>query len=1420
MDASILYAHSNCITTVTQSSFYDNSALNDGTLTASDNTTVILDWCEFSGNTAGHDGGVAYVYDNCKLQISNCSVTNNSANDSAGAVYMRQNTTLNVKATEISDCTAENYGGGVYLQQDSRATIEGSWLIRNSATFGGALHVYVRSNATITDSQFSKNTVRIAGGAVMAITNSSIKVRMTNFTFNFGDFGAVIFGFQDATIKVEDCYIFENTGEYDGVIRVRRRSTVSIVGTHFKMNTAAVGGVLNVENCNVTIESSTFDQNSVQETGGAIHAFSNSTLSIIHSNFTKNCAMNDGGVINLLSGSETTLVSCHFSNNGAESNGGIIGIRESCINIVDCIFSSSIAGSTGGIVRAINSAVEINSSTFMNNSARGNGGIIEAREATTVTVASSMFVHNAAGVSGGAVHLDDSNVIIYNSTFLQNQAKEYGGVISADIKSNATVAHSIFSSNSAEKGAVFTCLQGSQISLGTFNISPVCTNQEPTDDRIRNLIQSNTAAYGGGIYSMDSVIVFEEDAEFSYNQARTSGGSIHALNSSISLRSTIAFLSNKAIEKYGGAINIIDSSIEASGHIQFNANQAKSGGGISFETSTLYTGPTLSTVANLSFTQNKANFGGAVFVNDESESSLCSSDPLYSNVSLCFIQVMLDHLSVNFYNNSANFGGDNLYGGLLDRCKAITTSNLSTAWQTGALNSNFLEITNIRDPSTISSKPVRVCPCNGNLVDCSRRIYNISITIGDTFTLPLAAVDQVEHPVVATVILSSSNNLTLSETQRIEGIDAACSNLTYHVFFPNTSQQYTLSIHADGPCNSKGISKLIINVHVNDCFCGIGFMRDTSSTRCSCVCDTQNKLFSTYVQDCDQDSESIVRNKNFWISALENGADSSHQQYFIHPFCPRDYCKLPGQSVLVNLNLPNGSDSQCANNRAGFLCGKCISNYSLSLGSSKCIKCPNNWYAQLIVIILAAFIAGILVVVLVLVLNLTVAVGSLNSIIFYANILDANRSIYFSRMHLDVAKVFISWLNLDIGIDTCFYEGMDTYAKTWLELVFPAYLIFLVIFIIGISSRSSKFSNLLGKRNPVATLATLILISYTKLLQVIIAAFSFAPLSFPNGTTTTRWLLDASIAYSEGKLIVLFSVASLILLVGLVFTTFIFSWQLLLLCPRINFLKWIRNHKLHSFIDTYHIPHTPKHRYWIGLLLLVRVILYLISAFTVSIDPRITLIFTIVTVCSLYLYKTVFMVKVYKNRLLNAMESFTYFNLACFAIVSWYTFDDTTLISRDILQTVAAYISVGLQFCLFLVVLVYHVYRYGSAKMYKVCVRMGKRITRRSNELGEIWDPGDSKIFDAIDNPRRYVPPLFSAYRPIGSESLSEAKTPQSQETESERNDDDSTRALEESNSLRSSSASKTVLQATNYSNTVGSCDSTVEPLLTMEDNL
>ena len=210
--------------------------------------------------------------------------------------------------------------------------------------------------------------------------------------------------------------------------------------------------------------------------------------------------------------------------------------------------------------------------------------------------------------------------------------------------------------------------------------------------------------------------------------------------------------------------------------------------------------------------------------------------------------------------------------------------------------------------------------------------------------------------------------------------------------------------------------------------------------------------------------------------------------------------------------LPNGSDAQCSNIRGGLLCGSCQPNYSLSLGSSKGIKCHENWYGLLVGIIIAAFLAGLVYLLsyFCMVLNLTVTVGALNSIIFYANIIDANRSIHFGQSNLKIVSVFISWLNLDTGFDVCFFEGMDAYARTWLQLDFP-----------WVSSHSTKFSNLLGKKNPVATLATLILLSYTNLLETVIVSFSFISLKYPNGTLATKWLPEASVEFKEWKHILL-----------------------------------------------------------------------------------------------------------------------------------------------------------------------------------------------------------------------------------------------------------------------------------------------------------
>jgi hypothetical protein len=200
---------------------------------------------------------------------------------------------------------------------------------------------------------------------------------------------------------------------------------------------------------------------------------------------------------------------------------------------------------------------------------------------------------------------------------------------------------------------------------------------------------------------------------------------------------------------------------------------------------------------------------------------------------------------------------------------------------------------------------------------------------------------------------------------------------------------------------------------------------------------------------------------NIWIQALDN------EEFLFSTHCPFGYCKPNGKYI----NMSN-ADSQCAFNRAGILCSGCKANYTLAIGSSRCIHCPNNNNLALFIFFA---VAGVLLVLIVAVLNLTVTQGMINGLIFYVNIIWAYQNILlpsdFGR-ELIIHKIFIAWLNLDFGIETCFFRGMNAYSKAWLQFLFPIYAARAGLFFLGIRY-SSKLSTRFENRS-ISTLATLL----------------------------------------------------------------------------------------------------------------------------------------------------------------------------------------------------------------------------------------------------------------------------------------------------------------------------------------------------------
>ena len=393
----------------------------------------------------------------------------------------------------------------------------------------------------------------------------------------------------------------------------------------------------------------------------------------------------------------------------------------------------------------------------------------------------------------------------------------------------------------------------------------------------------------------------------------------------------------------------------------------------------------------------------------------------------------------------------------------------------------------------------------------------------------------------------------------------------------------------------------------------------------------------------------------------------------LHPHCPFDYCTLKEIYLKVD-----DSDKQCSYNRMGLLCGRCRESLSLALGSSRCLQCSNSYLT-----LLAAFaFAGIALVILLLVLRLTVAAGTINGLIFYANVIAMNSAIFFQPRTTNILTVFIAWLNLDLGIEMCFYNGMDAYIKTWLQFAFPLYVWALVGMIIIGSHYSGRVAKLFGN-NPIAILATLFLLSYAKLLRTVIAALSVAFLEYPNNSQIAVWLYDGNITYFSKKHIPLFTAAIVCLIfLFLPYTMLLIFGQWLQAKSKLQIFSCINSRFVKPFLDAYHASYSNKHRYWTGLMLLFRLFLFLISA--VNGDPSVNLLAIASTTTAILTLHIILGTRVYKKWRLSFLETSFILNITILTVASYHV----RLTGGD--QNAATFTSIGIVFTTFTGIVIYH----------------------------------------------------------------------------------------------------------------------------------
>ena len=1010
-----------------------------------------------------------------------------------------------------------------------------------------------------------------------------------------------------------------------------------------------------------------------------------------------NCTFQDalgyGAAVMLrISTGNFSITYCTFQNNNTTIHGAVwLYGSTGNVSITYCTFqnNSATGGIGGGAVGLIESTgnVSITHCTFQNNSATNHGGAVWLYPGSTgdVSITYCTFQNNSATNGGGAVlllHRSTGNVRITYCTFHNNSATfGGGGAVWLDGSpgngraiSAYAIYNSTFTNNTAVTGAAVLAKDGTNY------------QGDPLGHLLLQdvVVKDNHCSGGGAIYfegmKVDIFGNTPTGSQFSSNFAQ---GAIQGQNGLLLLHGNITFTENRGVN--GGAIGLssnVPLSFYAGCRVEFSRNVA-------------------------------TRSGGAIYNDGEKKLALRGST--------CIIAFLYDDsihpktFSITFINNHARQSGHAVYATPIKNCNG---PNLTSYFTITSLPGDSSDLQIVTFPTD-----VHLCGCSDPKLCNVTSQYQGKVTTypGGTVRLNVTSVGAgniLSPSVVYTQIDTCSitcQNIALGPRQEAQWIRTVCGTIEYQIYGPEMASAKLLLF------NNPNNLPAVIEVELLPCEPGFILMSDFSTGVIKCDCSL---FFTSRGVVCDTSDGTVTRNdKNNWIGVYNNTLPA------LVSTCPLDYCN----TAINRLSLTRSGDL-CNGERTGILCGHCHSNHSVIFGSSKCQVCTDMW---LITLVMFA-VLGVLLVAALFFLNLTVTQGTLYGLIFYANIIQVNTSIFFSQSILNPMKVIVSFVNLDLGLPLCFYDGMDDADKAGLQFVFPAYLLILTMTVIVLcyyclqrsptSSTSScwyRFPIIIGER-AVGVLSTLIYLSYSKLLRTVIDVFTYSTVHLPTGDMYV-WFYDGNVKYLHEKHTVLFVVAMVTCTLFLLPYTFALTF-----IPIIE--RYSEHNRLFNYLhkkanqikpmnDAHYAPYKGEWRWWLGARLWLLVVMYSLHpvyssdkpSLLLSIQATVVILFAIAQAGIKPFgqsHQQTDRCTIFCNQFYNCLDLFYLLNYTVLALSMSYILDH----SSD--QAQMTLVSVGVLVGLYVVVVMMTVLYHLIVVILKAC-KMYDRAREKINGLFE-----------------------------------------------------------------------------------------------------
>ncbi len=498
------------------------------------------------------------------------------------------------------------------------------------------------------------------------IINKNIRIDGKGHTIDAKNLGRI---FEiDGGFAVTLTNVTLTNGKADNGGAIYNFGNLDLVHVNFVNNTAKYGGAIMNYAYGLVLDDSTFTNNTAK-IGGAIYNSADCFV-VGNSTFANNTATSNGGVI-FNYGIGFVVGNSTFVNNSAADGAGAILNGGRGFVVGNSTFANNTATSKGGAIYNYGIGFVVGNSTFANNTAEDAGAVYN--EGDNSVVGNSTFVNNTATSIGGAI-INNGKLVVDNSAFEDNAANYYGGAIfnwddlqvtNSAFDGNDILVRNIRAMDNVDHGgaAIYNWKNG-KLDISKSNFTNNIKNYKNG-----NLLVGAVATIGDATIS---------DSYFVNNSGRwggalsVMGGESSSATNFIDIDGT-KFVNNSAL--YGGAMFVWGSNYSISNSV-FDNNSAfgkgnmtpnnNNGGALVVTQGNI---PISGTIINSNFTNNKAQYGGAAWINegtvDISNSNFINNTATVEAGAIGFepayTKITATVYGTNFINNTAGVDGGAIY---------------------------------------------------------------------------------------------------------------------------------------------------------------------------------------------------------------------------------------------------------------------------------------------------------------------------------------------------------------------------------------------------------------------------------------------------------------------------------------------------------------------------------------------------------------------------------------------------------------------------------------------------------------------------------------------------------------------------------------------------------------------------------------